>query len=47
MGMALVTQHIMNISQEDLDNTLLTSEGTPNSSNNTERLSYKGEWANA
>ena len=47
MGVALVMQHIVNTYQEDLGNLVLATEGTLNSSNNTEHFSYKGEWANA
>ena len=47
MYMALVTQHVVNACQEDQGNTVLTTEGLPNSSNKTELLSYKGQWVNA
>ena len=46
MGVALVTQHTLNNSQEDLGNTVLATEETPNSSYKTECFSYKGEWVN-
>ena len=41
MGMALVTQQVMNACQEDLGNV-----GTPDSSNKMERFTYKGELVN-
>ena len=40
-------QHIMNSCQENQGNTVIATEGTPDSSNKTERFSYKGEWVNA
>ena len=46
MDMALVTQHIVYACQEDLGNMVLTTEGTPDSSNKTEHFRYKGEWEN-
>ena len=46
MGMALVTQHVNNTSQEDIGNAVLAIEGTPDSINKMEHFSYKGEWAN-
>ena len=46
MGMALVTQHVMNICQEDLGNAILATEETPDSSNKREQFSYRGEWVN-
>ena len=47
MGVALVTQHIINACQEDKGNAVLATEGTPDSSNKLECFSYKGEWVNA
>ena len=47
MGMALVTQHVTTACQEDLDNGVLTTEVTPDSSSKTECISYEGELANA
>ena len=41
MGVALVTQHIMNAYEEG--NMVLVTEGIPNSSNKTEHFSYKSE----
>ena len=46
MGMALVTQHVMDTCQEDYDNIVLATEGTPDNSNKTGCFSYNGEWAN-
>ena len=43
MGVTLVRQHIMNSCQEDYGNVVLATGGTPNSSNKTESLSYKGK----
>ena len=47
MGVALVTQHIVNACQEDQGNTVPAIEGPPDSSNKTDHFSYKGEWVNA
>ena len=47
MGVALVTQHVMNTCQEDYGNVLLATEGKPGSSYETEHFSYKGERGNA
>ena len=44
--MALVTQHVLNICQEDLGNAVLATEGTPDSSSKMEPFSYKSEWVN-
>ena len=44
--MALVTQQVMNACQEDLGNVVIATEGTPDSSNKTERFTYKGQWVN-
>ena len=41
MGMALVTQHILNSCHEDYGNVVLTTEGIPESSNETECLVIK------
>ena len=38
--MALVTQHVMNTCQEDYDNMVLITVGTPDMSNKTEHFSY-------
>ena len=47
MGVALVTQHVVNACQEEKGNIIVATEGTPDSSNKTEHFSYKGEWVNA
>ena len=47
MGVALVTQRVVNTYQEDQGNAVLAAEGTLNRSNKTECSSYKGRWANA
>ena len=46
MGMALVTQHVMNACQEDYGNAVLVTGGTLSGSNKTEHFIYKGEWVN-
>ena len=46
MGVALVTQLIVNACQKDYSNAVLAIERTTDSSNKTEHFSYKGEWAN-
>ena len=47
MNLALVTQDIVNASQEDQGNVVLATERTHNNSNKMERFSYIDEWANA
>ena len=47
MGIALVTQHVINTSQEDQGNAVLATDGETDSSNKIECFSYKSEWENA
>ena len=47
MGVAIVTQQVVNTFQKDQCNVVLAIEGTPDSSNKMDRFSYKGGWANA
>ena len=42
----LVIQYVVNACQEDQNNAVVATEGTPNSSNKTEHFSYKGAWVN-
>ena len=44
MGVALVTQHVVNTCQ---GNTVLATKETPDSSNKTEHFNYEGQWVNA
>ena len=48
MGVAIVTQHVVNAYQRRLrlPGTIAT-EGLPDSSNKTGHFNYKGEWMNA
>ena len=46
MGVALVTQHIVNTYQEEQGNVVLATKGTPDRNYKMKHFSYKGEWAN-
>ena len=45
MGMALITLHVVNTCQRG--NTVLATEGLPDSANTSEHFNDRGEWANA
>ena len=47
MGVALVTQNVVNACKKGRGNMVLATEGTPNSSNKTECIGYKGQRVNA
>ena len=41
MGVALISQHIMNTYQEDQNKAVIATEGTPDGSNKIKCFSYK------